>query len=123
MTGPATAAAASTVEYTITYTNSSGDNGGDDDNGDDDDDCEIDDLMPDDVSYVSSKGGGVYDSASRTVTWHTGPVAAGASRSVSVTATVSPFAVFGTVITNMAYFGGLGIGTSPLAIYETVVVP
>jgi hypothetical protein len=115
MTGPATAAAASTVECTITYTNSSGDNG--------DDDCEIDDLMPDDLSYVSSTDEGVYDSASRTVMWHTGPVAAGASQSVSVTATVSPFASFGTVITNMAYFGQLGIGASPLAIYETVVVP
>ena len=116
MTGPATAKAASTVEYTITYTNSSGDNG-------DDDDCEIDDLMPDDLSYVSSTDGGVYDAASRTVTWHTGPTAAGASQSVSVTATVSPFVSFGTVITNQAYFGRLGLVGSPLAIYETVVVP
>jgi fimbrial isopeptide formation D2 family protein len=113
MRGPAVASPGSTVEYTITYTNL-----GDDD----DDDCEIDDLLDDDLTYVSSTGGGTYDAATRTVTWTTGNVAAGATRTVTLTAKVSSSAGAGSVLVNRAYFGRLGIDAAPFASATTLVL-
>lgn len=112
--GPGVASPGSLAEYTITYTNVG---------NTDDDDCEIDDLLPDDLAYVSSTRGGVYDAASNTVTWHTGPVAAGASTTVNVTARVSSSAPIGSVLTSTAYFGLLGANASPLATVSTMVLP
>ena len=111
--GPAVASPGSTVQYTITYTNT----------GDRDDvDCEIDDLMSDDLTYVSSTGGGVYDLATRIVSWNSGAVAAGAARTVTLTARVSSSATVGSTIVNRAYFGALGLDASPLGTATTLVV-
>jgi uncharacterized repeat protein (TIGR01451 family) len=112
--GPAVAQPGSTITYTITFTN----------HGDiDDDDCEIDDLLGDDLTYVSSTGGGVYDAANRTVTWRTGKVAAGASSTFTVDAKVSDDAAVGSVLMNQAYLGQLGLDLSPLATATTMVLP
>jgi len=101
---------------TITFTNLSG-------GGDDDDDCEIDDLLPDDLTYISSTGGGTYDPATRTVTWTTGSVAAGQSKTFTLTAEVSDSAEIGSVLINRSYFHLLGIDVSPLGSATTMVVP
>lgn len=111
--GPAVASPGGTVEFTVTYTNL----------GDIDDDCEIDDLLPNDLTYVSSTGGGTYDAATRTVTWTTGRVAAGETKTFNMTATVSDSAGIGSVLVNQAYFRLLGIGVSPLGTSTTLVVP
>ena len=111
--GPPVASPGSTVEYTIAVTN----------HGDIDNDCEIDDLLPDDLTYVSSTGGGVYDAATRTVTWNTGTVTAGTTRTVTLTARVSTSAAIGSTLINRAYFGALGIDASPLASATTLVLP
>jgi extracellular elastinolytic metalloproteinase len=112
--GPAVAKPGSTITYTITFTNL-GDT--------DDDDCEIDDLLGDDLTYVSSTGGGTYDAATRTVTWKTGPVASGTSRTFTVDAKVSDDAAAGSVLMNQAYLGRLGLDLSPLATATTMVLP
>jgi hypothetical protein len=71
---------------------------------------------------VSSTGGGVYDAATHSVTWTTGSVAAGASRTFTLTAKVSEGASSGSVLLNRAYFGRLGLDASPLASTTTLVV-
>ena len=71
---------------------------------------------------MSSTGGGVYDPATRTVTWNTGPVAAGAARTVTLTAKVSSSAAVGSVLMNRAYLGALGIDLSPVGTATTLVV-
>ena len=112
--GPPVASPGSTVEYTITYTN----------HGDiDDDDCEIDDLLGDDLTYVSSTGGGAYDPATDTVSWNTGNTAPGVARTVTLTARISPDVAVGTMIMNRAYFGGLGLDYSPVGTATTLVMP
>jgi len=109
---PTTAAPGSNVEYTITYHN----------HGDDEDDCEIDDDLDDDMAFVSASGNGAYDPATHAVTWALGPVAAGESGTVRVTAQVSPFALPGTVLFNEASFG-LGSLIRVSALAETLVLP
>jgi uncharacterized repeat protein (TIGR01451 family) len=112
--GPGTTKAGETVTYTLTYTNNSGD--------DDSDDCDVDDLLDDDLAFVSATGGGAYDAATRTVSWTTGPTAPGVSRSVTVTAKVAPTTTAGEVITNQATLRTLGSG-SLLATSSTIVLP
>ena len=63
---------------------------------------------------MSSTGGGVYNAATKTVTWHSGKVAPGATKTFTVTARVAPSASVGEVITNRAYFRVLGVDASPL---------
>jgi extracellular elastinolytic metalloproteinase len=111
--GPPVAAPGDTVEYTISVTN----------HGDVDDDCEIDDLLPDDLTYVSSSGAGVYDAATRTVTWDTGTIAPGATRVLTLTARVSSSATIGSTLINRANFGALGVDASPPAAATTLVLP
>ncbi len=110
--GPVVAAPGSTIEYTITYGNR---------HGDDDDDCEVEDRLPDDLTYVSSTEGGDYDATTRTVTWRLGDVSGDLTKTVSVTGTVSPFATIGSTLVNQALFAGL-VG-SPVATTATMVMP
>ncbi|MGH3456523.1 MAG: hypothetical protein ACRDP2_19115, partial [Nocardioidaceae bacterium] len=110
--GPATAKPGGTVTYTVTFANLG---------TADDDDCEIDDLLGDDLTYVSSSAGGVYNSATRTVTFHTGKVAAGGTKSMTVTAKVKPATALGSVVTNQASLKAFGT-SGPLATATTLVV-
>jgi uncharacterized repeat protein (TIGR01451 family) len=109
LSGPATAKPDTKVTYTITYTNTS---------SRDDDDCEIDDLLPQGMNFVSSTGGGTWNSTTRTVTWHTGPVAAGQSKTVTVTARVKASTAPGTSLVNTATIANLLTVTT-----TTLVVP
>lgn len=112
MLGPATAGLGSDVVYSITHTNN---------NGDDDDECEIDDLLPDDLTYVSSTSGGVYNAANRTVSWNLGNVPGGLTKTVNVTARLSSTAEVGSLVVNQAQFSGLL--NSPIATAATMVMP
>jgi len=107
--GPTTAAPGSLVQFMITYST-----GISDDNG-----CELDDLLPDDLSFVSATGG-VYNASTRTVSWNLS-APAGTIGNVSFTAQVSPAAAIGEVLENRATFAGLAL--SPTALLDTIVLP
>jgi uncharacterized repeat protein (TIGR01451 family) len=60
------------------------------------------DALPSVVSFVSATNGGTYESGSHTVTWVIGPLAEGASTSVSVTVQVSDPAPAGPITNAVA---------------------
>ncbi len=59
-------------------------------------------TLPAGVTFVSASGGGSYDAGTRTVTWVVGPVHAGASGSVTVTATIDAGVADQTTVTDAA---------------------
>jgi uncharacterized repeat protein (TIGR01451 family) len=62
----------------------------------------ISDTVPPNTTFVSAGGGGVYDAASRTVTWDLGTVVANSAGSVNVLVTVDSPLADGTVLRNQA---------------------
>jgi subtilisin family serine protease len=106
--GPATASRGGGLTYEIAYTN-----GG----SDDDEDCELEDELDDDTDFDSASAGGVYDPVAHVVRWKLGPVPAGATVRVLVTATVSPDAAPGAVLLNRALLGG-GLALPPLTAFR-----
>jgi hypothetical protein len=111
MTGPGVARAGSTVEYTITW--SSG--------AKPDDRCEIDDVLPGDLTFGSASNGGVYDAATNTVAWKTGSVPAATVTTLTLTGQVNPGAAPGSTLVNTSSIAGIIFG--PFARAETTVVP
>jgi uncharacterized repeat protein (TIGR01451 family)/fimbrial isopeptide formation D2 family protein len=82
------------LTYDLTVTNKS--------NQIDAHDVVVTDPLPKDLTFVSAANGGVYDAATRTVTWKLGTLAKGASVKVQVTATVTSGAAAGASIANTA---------------------
>jgi fimbrial isopeptide formation D2 family protein/uncharacterized repeat protein (TIGR01451 family) len=80
------------VTWTLTYTLSNGPVT----------DAVITDPLPDFLEFVSASDGGVYDSASRTITWELGDLAVDGSDSVSFVTTVDPEAPEPGPIVNVA---------------------
>ncbi len=67
------------------------------------DNVKIVDKLPDFVSYVSATNGGVFDSATRTVTWNVGTLNIGQKGQVAVTVKLDPvFEAGTTILTNEA---------------------
>ncbi len=67
------------------------------------DNVKIVDKLPDFVSYVSATNGGVFDSATRTVTWNVGTLNIGQKGQVAVTVKLDPvFEAGTTTLTNEA---------------------
>ncbi|MES2672928.1 MAG: InlB B-repeat-containing protein [Pseudomonadota bacterium] len=100
------------VTYTIAYANYGGTSASS---------VVITDSLPAGMTYVSATGGGV--NASNTVTWTIGAVAAGASGSVTVTATAaSPFTAYTNPSSNSAainWSGGSTVTSSSVAVGVT----
>ncbi|MES2826418.1 MAG: InlB B-repeat-containing protein, partial [Pseudomonadota bacterium] len=101
-----------TVTYTITYANYGGTSASS---------VVITDALPAGMTYSSSTGGGV--NASNTVTWTIGTVAAGASGSVTVTATAAnPFTAYTNPSSNSAsinWSGGSTVTSTNVAVGVT----
>ena len=115
--GPSSATAGSTVDYTITYRNRD-----DDDDDDGDDDCELEDELDEDTAFVSASNGGIYDPATHSVRWLAN-VAAGSAASFRVTARISPATPPGAVLVNRARISA-GSGLPPLTAFaQTVLLP
>ena len=67
------------------------------------DNVKVVDKLPDSVSYVSATNGGVFDSATRTVTWNAGTLNIGQKGQVAVTVKLDPvFEAGTTTLTNEA---------------------
>ena len=67
------------------------------------DNVKVVDKLPDSVSYVSATNGGVFDSATRTVTWNVGALNIGQKGQVAVTVKLDPvFEAGTTTLTNEA---------------------
>ena len=65
--------------------------------------AKIVDKLPDNVSYVSATNGGIYDSATHTVTWNLGTLNIGQKGQVAVTVVLDPvFEAGTTTLTNEA---------------------
>ena len=111
MTGPGVAQAGGSVDYTITWSS-----GAAADNG-----CQVDDVLPGDVTSVSASNGGVYDAATNTVSWKTGSVPAATVTTLHLTGQVIPSAAPGSTLVDVSSIGGLIFG--PFARAETAVIP
>jgi uncharacterized repeat protein (TIGR01451 family) len=59
--------------------------------------------IPDNTTYSSNTGGGTYEAAENTLTWHLGPVPVNEERTISLTVTVSPIFPTDTALINRAY--------------------
>ncbi len=112
MTGPLTAAPLGKVEYTLTYTNLG---------SEDDQECRLELRPHEDLTYVSSTGGGSYDGSTGIVSWTLGKTAPGETKTVTVTAVVEPIVTIGSVVGAEAWFGALG-PESPLAAVTTLLL-
>ena len=66
----------------------------------------ITDYLPQQVEYVSSTGGGVYDAITHTVTWNLGSISGGASGTLGVQVQVNYYAQSGQVLTNTVEMEG-----------------
>ncbi len=60
------------------------------------------DILPLNLTFVSATDGGVYDEATRTVSWSLGSMESGAERMVQIVATVAESAVANETVTNIA---------------------
>ncbi|HVT10029.1 MAG TPA: CCXG family PEP-CTERM protein, partial [Polyangia bacterium] len=73
------------------------------------------------LTFVSASNGGVYDPATRHVTWTLGPLGVGVSGTVTVTATVNPGLPDQTPIMDLAQLSASNVATTATAA-STVVV-
>ena len=109
MTAPATATNGSPVAYSMTYKNlgpapSSN--------------AKITDVLPATLNFVSASNGGVYNPATRTVTWMLGTVPVGFTGTVSLNTTIS--APVGSTVINTADFTADLTAATPAAAVTTV---
>jgi uncharacterized repeat protein (TIGR01451 family) len=80
------------------------------------DNVKVVDKLPDFVSYASATNGGVYDSATRTVTWNVGTVNIGEKGQVAVTVKLDPvFEAGTTTLTNEATISTTTAGEQDLS--------
>jgi len=82
--------------------------------------CEIDNDLPDNLSFVAATGGGTFTPASHKIIWKLPSLAANSIGSVSFTVQVSPGATSGDVLTNKAYFAGFDL--APTTLLDTTVL-
>ncbi len=76
------------------------------------------DVLPPEVTYVSSTDGGVYDGTD-TVTWDIGTLLAGApAQTVTVSVTVDSAATIGTFLVNAVTINGNEAGTGPTTVHD-----
>jgi len=108
--GPGIATPGSLLTYLVTY--STGDT--------EDIGCEIDNDLPDNLSFVAATGGGTFTPASHKIIWKLPSLAANSIGSVSFTVQVSPGATSGDVLTNKAYFAGFDL--APTTLLDTTVL-
>jgi uncharacterized repeat protein (TIGR01451 family) len=66
------------------------------------------DTLPAGVTFVSASNGGVYDAATRTVTWNLGDLAPGANGAYTIVVTVDSPAANGTQLVNNAVLSDAG---------------
>ncbi|MGB7926364.1 MAG: M36 family metallopeptidase [Pyrinomonadaceae bacterium] len=111
MTAPSTILPGGLITYQINYNNL----GPADSQG-----AKITDLLPAGVTFVSATGGGVYNAATRKVTWNLGTVGLGTG-AVSLTVRVPLTATLGTAIVNQAEFTGVLTVSPPTAGAVTTV--
>ena len=85
-------------------------------------DATIVDTLPDNVAFVSATGGGVYDDATRTVTWNLGELMTPQSDSFEVVVAVDTPLYNGTQLTNQVVFSDSDPGTDAVddAVVSTV---
>lgn len=113
MTAPATAARGTNITYDMTYTNlgpfvSSN--------------ARITNVLPAELDFVSASNGGVFNAATRTVTWNLGAVPVNVPGTVRLTALVKATALPAAIITNQAdYTADLTTATPAVAV--TTVLP
>lgn len=111
MTAPLTAKTGTNITYQMSYNNLGP---GASSN------AKITNVLPGGLNFVSATNGGVYNAATRTVTWNLGTVPVGFSGSVNLTAQVA--APAGSIIVNTAdYTADLTVATPSAAV--TTVLP
>jgi extracellular elastinolytic metalloproteinase len=114
MTAPPTVVPGGLITYEITYNNvgpapSQG--------------AKITDVLPRGLNFVSATGGGVYNAATRTVTWNLGTVPVTYTGTVKLTLRVPLSVSAGRTIINEAAFSGQLTVSPPTAAALTAVVP
>ena len=114
MAAPATAAPGAYIDYNLTYTNLGPEPSMN---------AKITDVLPSDLTFVSATGGGTYNASTRTVTWNLGTVPVLYTGTLRLTARISPTALLGTPITNLAEFRGDLTVSPPTAAAVTLVLP
>ena len=113
MNAPATIAPGQLITYEIKYKNLG---------PADSSEAKITDIVPEGVKFVSATGGGVYNAATRKVTWNLGIVPVGTG-TVTMTVRVPLLATLGTTIVNQAEFSGILTVSPPTAAAVTSVLP
>lgn len=110
MTAPATASTGSNITYSMSYTNAGPAASSN---------AKITDVLPAGLQFVSATGGGVYNSATRTVTWNLGTVNVGFTGNVTLTAKVT--AAAGSVVVNKVDFTADLTAATPAAAVTAAV--
>lgn len=113
-TGPATAAAGSLATYRLTYRNA-----GPADSGE----ARVTDSLPAGMRFVSASDGGLYDAATRKVTWDLGTVSVGETDSLRLTVRIGLGVDPGTSLVNRATYTAVATVSPPTAIAITTVTP
>lgn len=113
MTAPATVAPGSNLDYNLSYTNLGPFESSN---------ARITVVLPAELDFVSAMNGGIYNAATRTVTWNLGTINVNFTGTIRLTARVKQTVTAGTVITNQAeYTADMTVATPAATL--TAVVP
>ena len=112
-TGPATASPGERVTYTVSFRNIGPAPS---------QRARVVDSLPAQLAFVSASNGGVYNAATRKVTWHVGTIYPGVGRSLTLVARVKPGTAVGRLVVNRAEFTGELTHANPAA-WTTAITP